>query len=289
MSEELLNQFARSLQEQREKKGFTLQQVASKTKIDIKFLKAIESGEFDIMPEVYIRAFIKDYADFVELDSVETLRKFEIAKEGKSVEIPLANSDADTESQKSAKDTKTLKFISPEVGEKEVENNNTSKSTNLIFLIVAAALVIAVGIYFLFFTSSKIEIVKEKPFNQVLKENQRFKAEPPKSVKDITDSVKNSINNEEPFSLTLLSKDTVWIRLRIDNKIDKEFTLKPDEKQIISATDNIKLLVGNLGGIKFILNNKDYDFKGIKGEVQNFLVSRDNIQKILVKDINIDE
>jgi len=288
MSEELLKKFAQTLVEQRGKKGLTLQQISAKTRIDIKFLKAIEEGSFDVMPPVYMRAFIKDYADVLELDVVEILKAFEDAKQGKSSGESLEESVAESRKKIKSKETK-VKFISPEVNEKTVAVNNSSKSNNMILIIIAGTLIVLLAVYFLFIIPSPTVIIKEKPFDKVLNENQRFEIKPEKTVPRAVDSSITPVQKAEPFSLKLIATDTVWIRLRIDNAIDKEFTLQPNEKQTISANENIKILIGNLGGIKFKLNDKDYNFNGVKGEVQNLIVSRDSIQKIKVEKIKVDE
>lgn len=287
MSEELLIKFAETLKEQREKKGFSLQQISAKTRIDIKYLNAIEFGKFDVMPEVYMRAFIKDYSDVIELDVGETLNKYEAAKSGKLTEgTPL---DAENVLEEKDSPKAKMEFVSPEVGEKPMTNENLSKPVNPILITVAVVLVILLAIYFLFIKSSSTVIIREKPFNQVLNEKQRFETEPVKKAETVPEKNGKTVQNAKPFSLTLVTTDTVWLRLRIDNEIDKEFTLKPNEKHVISANDSIKLLVGNLGGIKFILNDKSYDFKGMKGEVQNLQINRNGIQKIKVKQIKLDE
>jgi len=288
MSEELLKKFAQTLVEQREKKGLTLQQISAKTRIDIKFLKAIESGSFDVMPLVYMRAFIKDYANVLDLDVAEILKAFEDAKQGKSTDESLKEKVAESEKKIKSPETK-VKFTSPEVNEKTDAVNNSSKSNNMILIIAAVTLIVLLAVYFLFIKPSRTIIIKEKPFDKVLNENQRFEAKPEKTVSKTVNTSIAPVQKAEPFSLKLIATDTVWIRLRIDNSIDKEFTMRPDEKQNISANKNIKLLVGNLGGIKFKLNGKDYDFNGVKGEVQNLVVSRDTIQKIKVNKIKADE
>ena len=66
----------------REKREISLQHIHNKTRIDIKYLRAIEEGNFDIMPQVYLRAFIKEYAKSIDLDPDETLNKYELAIAG---------------------------------------------------------------------------------------------------------------------------------------------------------------------------------------------------------------
>jgi len=64
--------------EQRKKLNKDLVDISSETKINIKYLKAIESGDFDILPNVYIRLFLRTYSDYLELNSEELLNDYDI-------------------------------------------------------------------------------------------------------------------------------------------------------------------------------------------------------------------
>jgi cytoskeletal protein RodZ len=57
----MFDKFAEELKTLRETKDLTLQQVAVKTKIDYKFLEAMESGDFEFLPELYVKAFLREY------------------------------------------------------------------------------------------------------------------------------------------------------------------------------------------------------------------------------------
>ena len=61
----MLNKFSEELKEARIKNGLTLQQIAAKTRIDLKFLENLENGNFAFLPELYIKAFIREYAKLV--------------------------------------------------------------------------------------------------------------------------------------------------------------------------------------------------------------------------------
>ena len=62
------------LREARTAKGFTLEDLQSITKIQKRYLSGIENEDYSMMPgSFYVRAFIKQYAEAVGLDSDEML------------------------------------------------------------------------------------------------------------------------------------------------------------------------------------------------------------------------
>ncbi|MCZ7614845.1 MAG: helix-turn-helix domain-containing protein [Ignavibacteriaceae bacterium] len=82
----MLDRFAEQLKKARLKKGLSLQQIAAKTRIDIKFLEAIDNGNFGFLPDLYVKAFIKQFAKSVDLDENETIKKYEDALAGKIID-----------------------------------------------------------------------------------------------------------------------------------------------------------------------------------------------------------
>ncbi|GAA0445004.1 DUF4115 domain-containing protein [Lentibacillus halophilus] len=64
------------LKEAREAKNLSLDKLQETTKIQKRYLEAIEQGNFDILPgNFYARAFIKEYASAVDLDGKELLEE----------------------------------------------------------------------------------------------------------------------------------------------------------------------------------------------------------------------
>src|SRR5699024_2997034 len=73
-----MSELGTKLREARVEKGYTLNTLQQMTKIQKKYLQAIELGNFDEMPgSFYVRAFIKQYADMVGLDGDELLIEYE--------------------------------------------------------------------------------------------------------------------------------------------------------------------------------------------------------------------
>ncbi|MGX6428172.1 helix-turn-helix domain-containing protein [Levilactobacillus yonginensis] len=68
----------KTLRDARIAKGYTLDDLQQTTKIQKRYLIAIEDQNFDELPgDFYVRAFIKQYADMVDLDGAELLKQFD--------------------------------------------------------------------------------------------------------------------------------------------------------------------------------------------------------------------
>lgn len=65
------------LKSAREAKGLSIEDIEKATKIQSRYLKAIENNEFDKLPgDFYVRAFIRQYAQVVGLDGKELLSDY---------------------------------------------------------------------------------------------------------------------------------------------------------------------------------------------------------------------
>lgn len=72
------------LRKAREAKGLSISDIEKATKIQSRYLEAIENNEFDKLPgDFYVRAFIRQYAQIVGLDGKELLSQYqgEVANE----------------------------------------------------------------------------------------------------------------------------------------------------------------------------------------------------------------
>lgn len=66
-----------TLQQARQKRKLKLETVSKKTKISIKYLKALEAEDWDAFPApAYAQAFLRSYADFLNLDSDELVQEY---------------------------------------------------------------------------------------------------------------------------------------------------------------------------------------------------------------------
>ena len=60
-----LQEFGTFLRDKRELKRISLSDISAFTRINQRFLEAIESGNFSVLPQTYVRAFLREYAEAV--------------------------------------------------------------------------------------------------------------------------------------------------------------------------------------------------------------------------------
>ncbi len=71
------NTLGEQLRAQRERKGITLEQAAADTRIREKFLTALEAGDYPSLPgAVYTRGFLRNYAEYLDLETDELVVLF---------------------------------------------------------------------------------------------------------------------------------------------------------------------------------------------------------------------
>ncbi|MBM7572094.1 helix-turn-helix domain-containing protein [Aquibacillus albus] len=94
------------LKEAREQKSLTLEDIQKITKIQTRYLQAIEKGNFEVMPgNFYVRAFVKEYATAVDLDPDQLMEEHK-------AELPASTDESTIEYsrvQRSRKNTSATK------------------------------------------------------------------------------------------------------------------------------------------------------------------------------------
>src|SRR3989304_4834217 len=64
------------IKKEREKKGITLEEAAKATRIRKTYLQAIEGGDFSIQSPVFMKGFLRSYAEFIGLDSTDIIGRY---------------------------------------------------------------------------------------------------------------------------------------------------------------------------------------------------------------------
>ena len=99
MSEQKL--FFNDLKAKRKSQNLSLEEISDFTKIDIRFLAAIEDGDFECLPSVYMRLFLRSYCNYISADAEQALNDYEFytlgsKTESKTFSIPREPEDIDS-------------------------------------------------------------------------------------------------------------------------------------------------------------------------------------------------
>jgi len=292
----MLKSFTNELKKTREEAGITLEGISAKTRIDIKFLKALERGDVHFLPELYVKAFVKQYAKVIGLDEDETIQRYLMAKDGKTLpnkenetidsEIEETETKVQESQDKKSEEQEDKKKTLYSYSDENAKNNKSSKSIMkknlLVYLVIALVAVIGVVlIYFLFVKDKGNNIVVEKPFDEVLQDT------PKRFVNEKVDQIpkESSPKDIEELTLTLTnndSADSAWVFVVMDNKTSREFLLFPKTSQSFKAKSNFKFTLGNSGVIDLKINNEKIEFKKKRGAVRYYKLDKNGLERIYI-------
>ncbi len=283
MASEELNNFSKELKEQREKTGVTLQQISQNTKIDIKFLKSIEEGNFSILPEIYVKAFIKEYASCINLNPIEIIKKYEDAKLGREIKktenqvIDENNNELGDEENELTKNN--LKKIETETVERY--NNKYNFSIRINYIIGSIILLAALSIlyYSIIYTPEKeIKVVNN---NSEYNTSERFEVEKQNTINQ--ENLNQNFYKDDSLKLLIKTNADVWVKVIKDGKNVHQKMTHKDSKLQFKAKEKFSVSVGNAGVVQIFYNDNEIKDLGKFGEIKNVTITPDTIKFLTIK------
>ena len=264
-----LEQFGEELKQTRLEKKLSLMDISAETRISIKFLDAIERGQFQILPQTYIRAFLREYALMTSLDPIDVMQRYESARQ----EFSSVKSYNAVHQQVALQEKTTVD------ASKEKQFSLSSLQRNIVFgiFIVAAIALVVILANVNNRSSSSGSSVEEVPFDRVVRESEA--ASIPKPA--IADTVPAfSTAHTDSLRLEMTTQDSVWINILIDGKINETHLFGPKRNRLWAAKERFVVTMGNAGGATFQLNGKDIGVLGKQGAVvRNAVISAANLKK----------
>jgi cytoskeletal protein RodZ len=262
-----MNAFSDELRNERESRNITLAEIARKTRINVKYLEALEQGSFDVLPQTYIRAFVKSYAEAVGVSAEQLLHRYDVI-----VSQKYSGQQPD----------RTESLPSPLTPTKEKDSViEKEKKTRLVFVVVVGFIVtIVIGFYLFDSFSSTFapHSVPETSFQEVLKEQEK---QPVALTIDSVDTTKVFVQ-KEPDSLVLraISLDSVWITITRDSLPPRSGYMLKGRYRTYFAKREFLISLSDAGAIKLLLNGKELEPLGAKGErIRNKKITHEHLQR----------
>jgi len=261
-----LESFAAELKKNRIEKQVSLMDISASTRINFKLLEALEEGHFAMLPQTYIRAFIREYADAVGLDPKAMLKKYD------EIQQPR-HGEKEKESHAALPAGPLIPAAPKDVSLKPIL---AFAKQNVLF--VGFVLVVAVFVVYLFRQTSDSNPpsnIAETPFDNVVRENAAAQPveEEPISLPAVTRPAA-----VDSLSLVMTTTDSVWMTITLDDARTLEYLFPPGRRGSWTARESFTLTMGNAGGAAFVLNGKDLGSLGRSGAViRNVRVSASNL------------
>ena len=277
----------------REKLGLTVDQVVEITRLRNHFVEALEKEDWDNLPPgVFVRGFIKAYAQVVGLDEKRALALYERSSHAKSV-LP-----------------------------KPLVKSSRARVGPIIFLttLMAGIAVLILWILYPFSLNSPVQTIKapssesrQEPSIPVTPVEPKKPEMEPETEKTIEPPVAkpveaprpaqsqvvapstavetkeepafqaSEVNQQEPgeisgqaeFVLTGHVKERTWIRICVDDQEPKEYIFQPGSRPQWKGVRGFNILIGNAAGIEFDFNGEVYENLGELGMVVRLKLPKD--------------
>lgn len=236
----------------REKKGYTLDDLQQITKIQKRYLIAIEDQNFKALPgDFYVRAFVKQYADTVGLDGNELLKMYED-------ELPETKTSEYSKHITQAVETRSSHHRTAE----KVEN---AKRKYLPTIIIAAIVIVILLIIWIFAivrhsdNSTKIDRsrvsvsgesshrAKKKSSSSSKKKKAPAKIKLTESSRNANSVVYSAKSLKKNTSLQIKTNDRAWNSVTVDGTQRLGKTMNAGEKNSVVIAKTASSVVIRLG------------------------------------------
>lgn len=247
--------FGHYLRAKRIEKGITLETVSRDTRIGMQKLACIEQEDHNGLPaEVFVKGFLRSYAKAIGTDGEEVVRRYILSIESVN---RIVQSEA------------------------ELKQSNAGFWYRLILsLLIMGVIVIATFFWVSLKNTPEIESVSaplpEQENTTVVKQQQQEPDDKGHMDEAVSSGrIEKTSSSPVPSEKQLLkvtATEETWVKIIIDGKPPKEFTLKQGDVLQLEAETSYNLLVGNAAGIRLSLNNKAFPVPGKPGQVVNLKI-----------------
>lgn len=270
-----------ALRQKREERGITLSEISESTKIGTRFLKAIETDNFSVLPGgIFTRSFIRTYAKQVGLDEEEAIALYQQQVTGhESAPIPEISS-----SSISPQPEIVEKPFAPRPVVYQNGHSRTNWSSVIIYLGIAVfVILIGLAVFKRFWESAPEPSPHPTPDATTPEQPtpQPTSSQPAQGGEDVAAQQPPSVPAGEPIRVRVeATTDSVWISYQLDGGKGVATILKPGQVQEIPpAQQEIILNYGNRVSLKLMINNREAQFPADAPKFQSKVaVNRDTLQ-----------
>ena len=260
-----LESFGEELRRLREQKQMSRAAISEATRISEKMLEAMEAGRFSVLPQTYIRAFLRAYARVLEANPEEILKRYDAVNQ----EIRVAAEEWTNRSKIPEPPPERMKRAAP---------SSAGQSLLRPAIILIAIIATIGGVAYLATRGTSApdqDVLSKVPFDKAVHETEAavVQAEPPPPVpvqRPVADSLR----------LEVTTLDSLWISVTIDNVRKGQYLFPPRRTHTWAAKEQFIVSMGNAGVATFRLNGNDIGALGKRGSVaRNVVITQSGVQQ----------
>ena len=261
-----LESFGKELRRLREQKQMSLAAISEATRINEKMLEAIEAGKFSVLPQAYIRAFLRAYARVLEVNPEEILKRYDAVNQ--EIRVPaeewMNRPKVPAPPPERPKHTPTA------------SSGRTLLRPALVLVVIVAAIG---GVIYLATRGAAVpeqDTLSKVPFDKAVHETEAavVQAEPTPPAPQVQRPVPDSLR------LEVTTTDSLWISVNIDNVRKGQYLFPPRRTHTWAAKEQFIISMGNAGVATFRLNGNDLGALGKRGAVtRNIVITQSGVQR----------
>lgn len=240
------------LKRRREARGITLNDISESTRIGTRFLKAIETDNYSVVPGgIYLRAFIRSFAKEVGMNEDEAIALYQQQVAGAAPELPPKPEGEKSKPSLIPFEEKPLRRPAPLSYARPTERNWST-------IIIAAGIILFVVLIVVTlvrqFNKASVESDAQPTANQPAPAAPQPEQPPAQTPEAPAPSVPES--NQITVQLAATTNEN-WVRYQVDGGELYQTILKPGQTlDVPPAQNEVKINFGDREGLKFKIKDR---------------------------------
>lgn len=295
--------FGEKLRREREMRGVSLEEISESTKIGSRSLRALEEDDFDKLPGgIFNKGFVRAYSRFLGLDEEQTVADFEAALKAYRLannyveELPVQEEPEPESFRAGWLVVSVLVFVAvaavagyflrarrtaqapepqPNVQASPASSQNHPSSARPDAAPSSSA-------------SSTIAAAAPSRAETPLASPTPAKSAPPTSIVQnsganandgATSTDARATNSNSPIRLNVFAREESWLSISADGRDLGQQILAAQKSRTIVAQKEVRLKVGNLGGVEVSFNGKPVNIDGEPKQVKELTFTPDGLHQ----------
>ena len=257
-----MNDFGGKLRQARERRGVSLRQIATSTKIAVAALEALERNDISKLPGgIFTRAFVRSYASEVGLDPEETVREF--LERFEHAPAPAVAGSAPVPDEESS-----------------FESQQRMASVVLKLIVIAVPL-IGVILYFTLRSRPAAENSVPSQIEESPKAEPLAAAPAPARTPPPAGDAVPAAPAPQTMRLELHPTGPCWITLTVDGRRVFSRLVQAGEREVHEARQTAVIDVGDAGAFAFSVNGRPGRSLGEAGQLRTARITRETLASYL--------